>query len=281
VDEGRLALDDTLSELLPSYTSAMSPNARRTTLEQLLTMTGGFAAEGSAAEAALIRADDWVAAALRSAEPPGEFAYSNAGAHLLSAVLVDATGTSVLDYARSRLFDPLGIPSRPAAEPLAGPLVAGRGWNRYEGAEFGWPVDRQRRHLGASLLRLRPHDMLRIGQLYLDDGRREGRQVLPADWVAAATSRQVHTGGSGQGEGYGYLWWTEELGGHEAAIAYGYGGQVIALVPELRAVVVVSTELHLDRPPTRGNRGVSRSPLLYLVQWAILRNLAGPSATSG
>ncbi len=98
---------------------------------------------------------------------------------------------SVLDYARSRLFNPLGIPTRPAAEPLMVPANT----NAYYRADFARPVDRQGNHIAWGRLMLRPMDMAKLGMLYLNHGRWEGKQVVPADWVRRATTAQEQAKG--------------------------------------------------------------------------------------
>ena len=113
------SIDQPLGELLPAYAADMEPEEAAITLRQLLTMTAGLPEELGRDLPEWMLTDDWVRSIL--AEPleqsPGEgFAYSNASSHLLSAVLTEATGMSVLDYARARLFDPLGITSRPAPD---------------------------------------------------------------------------------------------------------------------------------------------------------------------
>jgi len=123
LDEGDLgSVDQTLAELLPDYAAIMTPDVAGVTLEQVLTMTAGLPEDPRAAAPPHYLTEDWVAAILtgRLEQPPGtSFAYASAGSHLLSAILVEATGRSVLDYARDKLFDPLGINTDPAAEPLA------------------------------------------------------------------------------------------------------------------------------------------------------------------
>jgi len=112
------SLDQTLGELLPQHRSAMSKSSARTTVRQLLTMTGGWTAfyDADTARPKLVRR-------VLKAGPevdPGTFVYSNVGPHLLSAALAQATGMSTLAYARHELFDPLGINSQPAFE---GPIA--------------------------------------------------------------------------------------------------------------------------------------------------------------
>jgi CubicO group peptidase (beta-lactamase class C family) len=122
LDERHLrSIDQTLAELLPAYAPRMPPQVKSVTLRQVLTMTGGLPADPPDLPG-FVTTGDWVAAILREGtqEPLGEsFVYSSAGSHLLSAVLKQATGRSTLDYAREKLFTPLGITTIPAAEPVA------------------------------------------------------------------------------------------------------------------------------------------------------------------
>jgi CubicO group peptidase (beta-lactamase class C family) len=268
VGEGRLALDDPLAQLLPAYAGKMSPAVAGVTLEQLLTMTAGFSAQDSAEEAAIAGSPDPVATAIRLADGPSQFAYTNAGVHVLSAVLDEAVGGSVLHYARSRLFDPLGIDTHPAAQMRLG----GRTMRAYTRAGFAWPVDKQGRHLGFAFLKLRAEDLARLGQTYLDGGVWDGRQVVPAGWVEEATTAQVDAPAGLLG-GYGYLWWVGEVGGDPAFAAVGYGGQLVLVVPSRDLVVVVVTELRLDQPASPVTRGLSFGTVATLVESGIVANV--------
>jgi CubicO group peptidase (beta-lactamase class C family) len=251
IDEGDIrSVDETLADLLMAYSSTMRPAVARTTLRQVLTATGGFEGEVDQGAFGFARNKDWTRGVLdRAVRPPGrQFAYSNGGAHLLSAILEANTGMSVLAYARAKLFDPLGIPTRPAAEPGAD-LAAGQNLQAYRKAGFAWPVDPQGRNFGAGLIKLRPRDMARLGLLYLDGGRWKGRQVVPSTWVRDATRRQVEAGEPF--EGYGYMWWTTTMGGDQAYVAWGYAGQMIEVVPARHLVVVVSSDVdQVGQTPT-------------------------------
>jgi CubicO group peptidase (beta-lactamase class C family) len=239
VDEGLLRVDLTVAELLPASAATMSPAVGATTLEQLLTMTGGFPDTWRGDDSALFAQSDWVAYCLQSqTRPAGQgFAYSDQGAHLVAAILVQATGRSVLQYAREKLFGPLDIDTEPAAEPTA---VASN-LDAYEAAAFAWPVDPQGIHLGPTLLKLRPRDMAALGSLYLHEGRWDGEQVVSAAWLRTATA--AHTPAFGSADDYGYLWWVGTADGSPAYLAWGYGGQLIEVVPARKLVVVVSTAL--------------------------------------
>jgi CubicO group peptidase (beta-lactamase class C family) len=239
VDEGLLDVDQTLAELLPDHVGTMDPAVAGTTLEQLLTMTGGFPDSWTGDSGQVFEQPNWVVASLASAAgPPGErFTYSDPGAHLVGAILVAATGEPVLDYARDELFGPLGIDSEPAAEPLFSPENAAA----YDAADFAWAVDPQGLHAGGTGLKLRAPDMIDFGRLFLHGGRWDGEQVVSEAWVREATAAQVsarHAASS-----YGYFWWVDTAGGSPAYFALGFGGQLIEVVPELGLVVAVCTRV--------------------------------------
>ena len=192
IDEGDIAgTDETLVELLPDHAADMSPDVADNTLRELITMTAGFAGLDRDRTAEYMADPDPVGRILRAAPDPlgGGFEFSNQGAHVVAAVLAEATGMSVLDYARSRLFEPLGIDTRPAFEL---PLDAGN-MDAFVAADFAWPVDGSGLHLGWGGLKLRPADLARFGQLMLDRGKWKGEQLVPADWVRATTTEQVDT----------------------------------------------------------------------------------------
>ena len=238
VGEGRLRLNQPLAQLLPSYAATMTPGVGHATLRQVLIMTAGFAGQFSAEDVGFATSPDWVRAILtHPARPPGKsFGYSSGGSHLLSAILVTATGMSVLDYARAKLFDPLGIPTRPALLPL----FDARNLDAYNTAGFAWPVDPQGLQLGFGLLKLRPQDMAKIGTLYLNGGQWQGRQLVPAAWIRDATTAHV-AAADGATPSYGYQWWVGTAAGDPAYLAWGFGGQLIEVVPSRHLVVVIST----------------------------------------
>jgi CubicO group peptidase (beta-lactamase class C family) len=159
---------------------------------------------------------DWVQYMLDlpMAEEPGtHFEYCNGGSFLLSAILQETTGRTALEYAGERLFGPLGI------------------------SDVTWLANPQGISVGWGEVRMRPHDMLKIGYLYLNEGRWEGEQIVPVEWVAASTRR--HIDGTLQ-DGYGYQWWIAEP---DVYMALGYSGQYILVAPELDMVVVFTSQL--------------------------------------
>lgn len=226
LDDGVLRdVGESVAELLPSYAQAMPPPLRAARLRDVLTMTAGTAPDRALDARPPGPEEDWVsyAVGLEPRTDPGtRFEYSSVGSHLLAAALAQALGRPVLDYARERLFDPLGIDTG-------------------AGSGFAWEADPQGRPLGGSGLQLSADEMVEFGRLHLDGGRRADRQVVPAWWVAEATRAQVPT--QLPLPGYGYQWWVTEAGGHPAYAALGYGGQLIEIVPALRMVVAVTSDV--------------------------------------
>jgi len=240
LDEKRLrSVDQTLAELLPAHAATMAPQVKAITLRQVLTMTAGLPADPAGVDPpGFMASGDWVASILHTGteQPPGKgFSYSSAGSHLLSAILAEATGRSTLDYAREKLFTPMGIDTIPAAEPVA----REENLPAYNRAGFAWPKDPQGHHVGFSLLKLTARDMDKLGQLWLNEGRWGDRQLVSAAWVIESTRPHVPTGNTP--EHYGYQWWVTTADEHRAFAAMGAGGQLVEVVPDLGLVVVVSS----------------------------------------
>jgi len=248
-------LDDKLAQLLPEHAADMSPTVASLTLRQLLTMTAGLDPDRpDASVGPWFQSTNFVGSILRQgSQGTGQFGYSSATTHVLAAVLVHATGRPVLDYAREKLFDPLGIQTRPAVQPLMVPASAAE----YDAAGFAWPVDHQGVNFGPGWLKLTPADMMKLGQLYLDGGQVNGHQVVPAQWVNDATTAQVTTGSQPYGADYGYQWWVTNAGADPAFAAVGFGGQLIEVVPNRHLVVVFATNLTAD--PNQVVRADSRA----------------------
>ena len=190
----------------------------RMTVEDLLTMTSGLDCHVDHGEITLremMQSKDWVQFMLdrpMMAEPGSKFEYCSGGMHLLSGIISEITGSSELEFARRELFQPLGI------------------------EDVIWPSDPQGVSTGWGDLHLRPRDMAKIGYLWLHQGRWEGRQIVPADWLQAATQAHSHPGGENVEYGYGF--WVYP---HRNPIEYealGRGGQRITVTPAENRVVV-------------------------------------------
>jgi len=252
------SLDQTVGELLAAHLPANAdPRLRRVTVEQLLTMTSGLASDARPGGRDQLRwnrmlnSPDWVRHILgqRLETSPGEsWAYSSASSHLLSAMVADATGQSLLAYAQANLFGPLGIATTDALAqavrrwpPTPAELAA------YDQAPVAWPTDPQGYQVGFAWLRLPARDLAKFGYLYLNGGRWDRTQVVPADYVAASTRPHIKLAASAPGDGYGYQWWTTSVDAHPSFVAVGAGGQFIQVIPDLDLVVVITTDTDQDR----------------------------------
>ena len=237
-------LDATLPDLLPRYQKYLTAEERSVTLRQLMSMTAGFPQDEPLTNLHKLfqQRTDPIPTILREGLdlPPGHvFSYSSRSSHLVSAVLREALvraepdhPRTVLEYARERLFDPLEIDSSGAQGNRV--LLSDPAYDRL--TRFDWATDAAGLHTACCLLRLRPADMIKFGELYLGEGIWHGKRVLPTGWVnQTMTPSEV----SSQ---YGLMWWLDiDQHGHPAWVARGWGGQVIGVVPEHQLVVAIGS----------------------------------------
>jgi CubicO group peptidase (beta-lactamase class C family) len=228
LEQGYLSsLDQTLGEFLGPELEGLDPVKGEISIGNVLTMRTGLEwPENSGSQSAYndwIRSGDWVGHVLgqRLVDPPGSrFNYNSGAIHLLGIVLERATGQRLPDYAEANLFGPMGV-DRVRWEAFSDGTVNG-----------GAGID------------LRPRDLARLGQLFLQSGHDGLGQRVPRAWVQAA-SRPAFSWqasyGTLAGLSYGFLWWTNAER-PEAFFAWGYGGQFVYVVPSLQLVVVTTTE---------------------------------------
>lgn len=211
-DEGLLDTDQSLGELLPAdQLTESDPDLADITIHDLLTMTSGVACPGDRCH------DESVPTMLNKKlnyETGEKFLYDTGASHLLSAVLAEVTGMPINEYAAEKLFVPLGIEPPP------------------------WQLDSNGVPFGGKGLAIRPRDMARIGQLVLDKGVWEGKQLVSAEYLNIATQNQV---ADIHDEAYGYLFWIDEESKQRRVNAVGYGGQYITIIPEYDLVVVITS----------------------------------------
>ena len=239
-------LDATLPELLPRYQKYLTAEEKSITLRQLMSMRAGFPPDDPAPweniHSVFERGTDPIPMILKEGAelPPGQaFVYSSRSAHLVSAVLREALvradpadPRTVLEYAREKLFDPLEIDSAGAREERV--LLSDPAYDRL--TRFDWGTDAAGLHTACCLLRLRPADMIKFGELYLGGGVWHGKQILPTGWV-----EQTMLPGEVSPQ-YGLMWWLDiDPHGHPTWVARGWGGQLIAVVPEHQLVVAIGS----------------------------------------
>lgn len=190
----------------------------RLTIAHLLTMTGGLdcrAERGEITLTQMMQSANWIQFMLdlpMREEPGSRFEYCSGGMHLLSDAITSATGLSALAFAQRELFDPLGI------------------------TNVAWPADSQGVSHGWGDLHLEPRDMAKLGYLWLNHGRWEGRQLIPEDWMAAAVQAQSHPARNNQKYGYGF--WVYPDRNPREFEALGRGGQRISVIPARNLVVM-------------------------------------------
>jgi CubicO group peptidase (beta-lactamase class C family) len=157
-----------------------------------------------------------------TADPGTEFQYSNLTSNWLGIIVDRACGSHLKPYAEENLFSPMGI----------------------EPGEWGTDWDGHNNCSGD--LHLRARDMAKFGQLYLDDGQYEGRQIVPAEWVHESLRTYSEDAWDNIGRfrdiGYGYHWWSATAGDQHVNFAWGHGGQLIVLVDDLDLVVVTTAD---------------------------------------
>jgi len=229
IHEGKLREDDFAASYFPEYPSEDGdPRRQRIRIKHLLTMSSGISWPQTRtinASDEMGRSSDWIRFILNrpmAAEPGTVTNYSNGDSHLLSAILQKVTGTTALDFARKRLFEPLGI------------------------SDAAWDADPQGRSIGSAALQLRPVDMAKFGWLYLSEGQWQASRVVEAAWVEKSLTAQVKMPTRGGPADYGYYWWLYPE--RNLFEAWGGAGQRIGLLRDLRVVVVTTADMPDDFP---------------------------------
>ncbi|MEW4447367.1 serine hydrolase [Qipengyuania sp. JC766] len=200
------------------------PRLARLTVGNLLSMQAGLERTSGANYGAWVSSRDWVADALGRPfvdEPGGRMLYSTGNTHLLSAMLTRASGRDTLSLAREWLGAPLGI-SIPA-----------------------WATDPEGIYFGGNDMRMSPRDLARFGELYRNDGVLDDTRILPEGWVAQSWTPRAVSPWSG--EDYGYGWFVSESGDHPLYYGWGYGGQMVYVLPSLELTVVMTSDIDAER----------------------------------
>jgi CubicO group peptidase (beta-lactamase class C family) len=229
----------------PELAQERDARKREITVEHLLTMRPGLEGTSNRNYGAWVTSRNWVRHVLARPmfAPPGEeMEYSTGNTHLLSAILTKASGKSTWEFANEALARPLGF-TLPQ-----------------------WPRDPQGIYFGGNDMLLTPRQMLSFGELYMNEGRVGGQQVLRRNWVEqscegrARNRRPGNPGFDGNREldplrdrEYGYLWWVYEIRGYDTCFAWGYGGQYVFVVPALDLVMVTTSSPDVSEE-RRGHR---------------------------
>jgi CubicO group peptidase (beta-lactamase class C family) len=219
VAEGKLSIDDPILKFFPEDAPAEpSQHLKMMKVRDLLTMSTGQETEPKRTDA-----EPWVKTFLNHPvprEPGTHFLYNTPATYMQSAIVQKVTGQTVLDYLRPRLFDPLGIENPQ------------------------WEASPQGITVGGYGLKIRTEDIAKFGQLLLQKGKWNGRQLVPAAWIEQATSKQVSNAASGNKnsdwtQGYGFQFWQCTHGAYRGD---GRAGQFCIVLPKENAVVVMTAD---------------------------------------
>ncbi len=222
------SLDAPLLDYFPEYKDLNVPERRRITIRHALMMSVGLEwnedipyTDPKNDEIVMTRNRDplhYVLSRPIVSAPGTSWRYNGGTTQVLGTIVQRATKRPLAEYARAMLFSPLGI------------------------REFEWLGSLAGVPSAASGLRLRPRDLAKIGSLYLHDGRWNGRQILPREWVIESTRRRLTLPGQ-EARGYAYQWWhgcfPTPSGVVEVPAAMGNGGQRVFLLRAQQTVVTV------------------------------------------
>ena len=220
VDRGLIAsIDEPIAQYFPKLLGADADEKKRAiTVGDLLTMRSGLESTSNRNYGSWVSSSNWVRYALERPivrDPGARMIYSTGNTHLLSAILTQVSG-STWKFAEEALAQPLGF------------------------ALPRWPTDPQGIYFGGNDMELTPRQMLAFGELYLNGGRFEGKQVISEAWVRESLTPRTRSWRDTR-RLYGYCWWIRELAGFRTFYAWGYGGQFIFVVPDLELVAVTTS----------------------------------------
>jgi CubicO group peptidase (beta-lactamase class C family) len=220
IAEGKLSLEDPVLKFFPGEAPAQpSENLKAMKVRDLLTMSCGHDREAKSAGGPAVK--DFLAQPVPH-QPGTHFLYNTLGSYTLSAIVTKTTGQTSLEFLKPRLFEPLGIENP------------------------DWPNSPEGNSLGGYGLKLRTEDIAKFGQLYLQKGKWNGKQLIPESWVEQATSRQVANDQEGHSkigidwvQGYGFQFWRCT---HNAFRGDGANGQLCVVIPEKDAVIAITAD---------------------------------------
>ena len=249
IDEGHIkSVEDPITKYFPEYIfNQTDPDKQLITIENLLTMQSGLETTSNRNYGKWVLSENWVEFVLNQplvAKPGTRMLYSTGSTHLLSAILTRASGINTKEFAQKHLASQLGY------------------------SMSYWSRDPQGIYFGGNDMEMTPRQMLAFGELYLNKGVHEGRQIIPTNWVKESYRPHVLSP-RGQGRYYGYGWWLRDLAGMLVPVAWGYGGQLIFVVEPMDLVVVATS----DSTPGRTRRG-HLGRLYNLVEDKILRQVS-------
>jgi len=214
----------------------LDPKVGTITIGHLLSMQTGLDRTSGPNYGRWVSSGNWVRYVVSRSfvdEPGGSMLYSTGNTHVLSAILTEVTGKTTLELAREWLGEPLEI------------------------AIPAWTRDPQGIYFGGNEMALSPRALLRFGEMYRNGGVHAGKRIVPESWVRASWTPKVVGRG---GQLYGYGWFITQSMGHPIYYGWGFGGQMIYVVPTLALTVIATSD-----STTRSVEGDYRCQLHALV----------------
>ncbi|MDX3927705.1 MAG: serine hydrolase [Shinella sp.] len=247
IDKGLLqGVDQPIAPILRAdLPDAPDPRLAQITIGNLLTMQAGLQGMSGPNYGRWVSSRNWVRAALAAPfvdDPGGSMLYSTASTHLLSAILTRVSGRSTLALAREWL------------EPVDGFRIG------------AWDRDPQGIYLGGNQMAMSARSLLAFGELYRNGGKApDGEQVVSPQWIAQSWMSRTNSRYSG--DGYGYGWFERNIEGSVVHFAWGYGGQMLYIVPDIGLTVVMTSDE--DNPSARnGYRDALHGVLATIIRTA-------------
>ena len=214
IEDNRLRLDDRVAAIFPELLpDSVSKDLADMTVRHLLTMASGVKPDWNMRS----RGKEWIRTFLsKPVEAPGtKYAYDSMVSYMLAAVVQKVTGKKLTEYLQERVFTPMNV------------------------TEWAWEESPEGVNTGGWGVHIQPESLAKFGQLILNEGRWEGKQLVSAEWIREMCKKHRETGR----EVYGYHIW--HCGGHDGAVrADGALGQYVISVLD-KDMVVVMTEATL------------------------------------
>ncbi|WP_158745277.1 serine hydrolase [Acidisphaera sp. L21] len=224
---GLFSLDDRIALILGRLIPQdADPRVGKITIRHLLGMRAGLQSTSGANYGRWVSSRDWLAFILSrpfTDEPGGQMIYSTGNSHILGVILARISGQTLRDLTQAWLGTPLGF-SVPA-----------------------WSRDPQGYYFGGNDMAIAPDALLAFGECCRNMGRRGDREIIPQGFLVEAWKPAVRSTFSGQL--YGLGWWIGEAPGEPMVFAWGYGGQMIYLLPRLELTVVMTSDVDVPRVP--------------------------------
>jgi len=242
INEEGFNISDKVLPFFPEYNnSSLDTRKSNITIEHLLTMRMGMPSDSEnnpSTYSSIYGSDNWIKETIELPlkYSPGEvMSYNTFQTHLLSGVITKATSKGTFDFASETLFKSMKI------------------------NVDSWEQDAQGYYFGGNSMFLTPREMYLFGKLYSNKGKLFNTQIIDESWIDVSLTTSTNFSnleiGAFKNYNYGYLWWLGEINNYNLFLAYGYGGQLIAVFPDIDLIIITTTE-HNVTPTNATNQEI-------------------------